>query len=308
MIQKLKAVWELTRLEHGVMYGFGVIIGILIAGGEFYEPEPIFGVPLAVPSRIAFFGFFTALFIQAGAFALNDYCDLESDIVNRRIDRPLVRGELRKEEALIIAILATALGIISASFLSHLLFSLALISAVLGILYDLKLKEFLAVSNVYIALTMAIPFIFGGLIVDPGGINLALIILSSIAFLAGLGREVMKGIADVKGDVLRNIRSVARVYGAAKAKRVVVFSYSLAVILSVIPFFANTTPYFFNLVYLLPVMAADLLFMHTSFELKPFRKRAEHEEDIDYMGLRKETLIAIAIGLVAFIGGALYRF
>ena len=169
MTQKLKAVWELTRLEHGVMYGFGVIIGIIVAGGDLYESVLIFGVSLLVPSRTALFGFFAALFIQAGAFALNDYCDLESDIANLRRDRPLVRGELRKEEALIIAILASALGIVCASFLNPLLFSLALISAVLGILYDIKFKEFLAVSNLYIALTMAIPFIFGGLIVDPRG-------------------------------------------------------------------------------------------------------------------------------------------
>jgi len=290
------------------MYGFGVIIGIIVAGGDLYERVLIFGVSLVVPSLTALFGFFAALFIQAGTFALNDYCDLESDIANRRRDRPLVRGELRKEEALIIAMLAIALGIVCASFLNSLLFILALISAVLGILYDLKFKEFLAVSNLYIALTMAIPFIFGGLIVDPRGINLALIILSSVAFLAGLGREVMKDIADVKGDALRNVKSIARVYGVEKANRVVVFSYSLAVILSVLPFFANSTPYFFNLAYLLPVIAADMLFLHTSFELKPFRKRFKHEEDIDYMGLRKETLIAIAIGLVAFIGGVLCRF
>jgi geranylgeranylglycerol-phosphate geranylgeranyltransferase len=274
---------------------------------------PVLGITLVIPSRITLYGFFAALFIQAGAFALNDYCDLESDIVNQRKDRPLVRGELKKEEALFIAMLATMLGIISASFLNLLLFSLALLSAALGILYDIKLKELLAVSNVYIALTMAIPFIFGGLIVDPGGINVALIILSSIAFLAGLGREVMKDIADMKGDALRNIRSVARIYGAEKAKKVVVFSYSLAVILSVIPFFANNTPYFLNAAYLLPVMAADGLFLHTSFELTPFKKKVDpktrfkQEEDIDYMRMRKETLIAIGIGLVAFIGGAMIR-
>jgi hypothetical protein len=76
----------------------------------------------------------------------------------------------------------------------------------------------------------------------------------------------------------------------------------------VLPFFANHSPYFLNPAYLLPVIAADLLFIHTCFELKPFRKGVEQEGGIDYNGMRKETLIAIAIGLVAFIGGALCRF
>jgi len=158
------------------MYGFGVLIGIIIAEGQIYEPASIYGLSLVIPSFGATFGFFTALFIQAGTFALNDYCDLESDIANQRQDRPLVRGELSKKEALLVSISATTLGIIIASFLHPVLFILAFISGVLGILYDLKMKEFLAVSNIYIALTMAIPFIFGGLIVEPDRIDLVLLV------------------------------------------------------------------------------------------------------------------------------------
>jgi len=286
MIQKIKAIWELTRLEHGLMYGFGVIIGIIIV-----DKTVLF-------TKLSIFGFFTALLLEAGTFALNDYYDLESDIANRRRDRPLVRGDMRKEEALLIAIIATVFGIICASFLSHIVFLLALILAVLGILYDIKIKELLAVSNLYIAFTMAIPFIFGGLIAEPERIDLALLILASIAFLAGFGREVMKDIADVKGDALRNIKSIARIYGADKAIKVVFFSYLLAVILSVVPFFLVNTSYFHNLAYILSVMAADALFVHTCFGLQ--------KEDVNYNTMRKETLLAIGIGLIAFVSGALF--
>lgn len=287
---KIKAVRELTRAEHGLMYGFAVLIGMLVAGGGSYGYEPVV------------LGFFTAMFVQAGAFALNDYCDLESDTANRRMDRPLVRGDLKKDDALLIACAATALGIICAAFLAlflkrFILFLLPLTVTALGILYDIKMKELLAVSNFYIAFTMAVPFIFGGLIVESVRIGMALLLLSSIALLAGFGREVMKDIADVKGDALRNVRSIARVYGVEKAKRVVVFSYLLAVLLSLIPFFLSTTPYFFNLAYMLPVVAADTLFLHACFGL---RKEAIND---DY--LRKETLMALAIGLFAFISGVL---
>jgi 4-hydroxybenzoate polyprenyltransferase len=128
------------------MYGCGVLIGIIVEGGSSYEA--------------AIFGFFTAFFIQAGTFALNDYCDLESDIANRRLDRPLVRGDITKAAALLVACVATALGIVFAVLLTvlrenYLLFLLAFMLAVLGILYDIKMKEFFAVSNFYIAFTMA---------------------------------------------------------------------------------------------------------------------------------------------------------
>lgn len=290
---KIKTVWALTRLEHGLMYGFGVLIGLIIV-----DKTKLF-------TNLSIFGFFTALLLEAGSFALNDYCDMESDIANRRMDRPLVRGDIKKEVALLIAILATAIGIIFAGLLAVVLNNfifclLAVILAVLGILYDLKMKEFFAVSNIYIAVTMAMPFIFGGLIADPTRIDIALLILSSIAFLAGFGREVMKDIADVKGDEVRDVRSIARVYGVEKAKLVVVLSYYLAILLSVVPFFLVNTSYFHNPAYIVPVMATDVLFLHTCLELR--------KEDVNYSIMREETLIALVIGLIGFVSGALVCF
>ncbi|RLF93055.1 prenyltransferase, partial [Thermococci archaeon] len=130
------------------------------------------------------------------------------------------------------------------------------------------------------------------------GEEVALLVLSSIAFSAGFGREVMKDIEDAKGDALRGVRSLARVYGLERAKQVVVFSYSAAVLLSAVPFFLADTSYFLNPAYLLPILVADALFVHASFRL--FFGGEEKQ-------LRKETLVAVAAGLVAFVAGALVR-
>jgi len=268
------------------MYGAGVLIGILVGGGNF-------GIT-------AVLGFFTAFFIQAGTFALNDYCDLETDIANHRLDRPLVRGALTKELAFGIACIATALGILSSVVLTMLhggltLFLVALLLAALGILYDIKIKELFAVGNLYIAFTMAVPFIYGGLIA--GDIGEGLLILSFIALLAGLGREVMKDIADIEGDAIRDVRSIARVYGIEEAKKVVTASSSLAVGLSVVPFFLPSTPYYLNPIFIILVSGTDIIFAHTINEL--------WKQHVNYEQLRKETLVAIAIGLLAFICGAI---
>jgi len=282
----VRAIWELTRGEHGLMYGAGVLIGILVGGGNF-------GIT-------AVLGFFTAFFIQAGTFALNDYCDLETDIANHRLDRPLVRGALTKELAFGIACIATALGILSSVVLTMLhggltLFLVALLLAALGILYDIKIKELFAVGNLYIAFTMAVPFIYGGLIA--GDIGEGLLILSFIALLAGLGREVMKDIADIEGDEIRDVRSIARVYGIEEAKKVVTASSLLAVGLSVVPFFLPSTPYYLNPIFIILVSGTDIIFAHTINEL--------WKQHVNYEQLRKETLVAIAIGLLAFICGAI---
>ena len=283
---EVRAIWELTRGEHGLMYGAGVLIGILVGGGNF-------GIT-------AVLGFFTAFFIQAGTFALNDYCDLETDIANHRLDRPLVRGALTKELAFGIACIATALGILSSVVLTMLhggltLFLVALLLAALGILYDIKIKELFAVGNLYIAFTMAVPFIYGGLIA--GDIGEGLLILSFIALLAGLGREVMKDIADIEGDAIRDVRSIARVYGIEEAKKVVTASSLLAVGLSVVPFFLPSTPYYLNPIFIILVSGTDIIFAHTINEL--------WKQHVNYEQLRKETLVAIAIGLLAFICGAI---
>jgi geranylgeranylglycerol-phosphate geranylgeranyltransferase len=165
------------------------------------------------------------------------------------------------------------------------------------------MKEFIAVSNFYIAATMAIPFIFGGLLAyapEQTEMMQPIFILASIAFFAGFGREVMKDMGDVKGDEVRGVRSIARVYGMEKALHVTIFSYSLAVVLSAVPFFIANTPYFHNLAYIVPVMAADVVLVHTCLGL-------QKGVYINYNYMRKETLIAIVAGLIAFICGALCR-
>jgi len=103
-MKKIKAIWELMRLEHGVMIALGILVGSLVAlkGSGF-------------PSFDKFMlTFFTALFLEASTFALNDYYDLEIDRKNNRIDRPLVRGDLQPKSAIILFFIFFPLGLILA--------------------------------------------------------------------------------------------------------------------------------------------------------------------------------------------------
>ena len=60
-MKKIKAIWELMRLEHGVMIAIAILIGSLIA----LEGQ-------GLPSFDKFIlTFFTALFLEASTFALN---------------------------------------------------------------------------------------------------------------------------------------------------------------------------------------------------------------------------------------------
>ena len=139
-MKKFKAIWELMRLEHGVMIGIAIIVGALIASKSF----PDYG--------IFFITFLMALFLEGSTFALNDYFDLEIDKKNKRKDRPLVRGDISPKSALLIFIILFPLGIVFSYFINFTCFIIALITAIFAIFYDVYLKKMKLLGNFFIAL------------------------------------------------------------------------------------------------------------------------------------------------------------
>jgi len=118
--KKISALWQLMRLEHGFMIAIAIIIGALIAGKGF-------------PSAQKFlFSFLTALFLEAGTFALNDYFDLEVDMRNRRNDRPLVRGDLKPSTALYIYFIFLPAGLAASFMVNTTCFAIAVVNAFLS--------------------------------------------------------------------------------------------------------------------------------------------------------------------------------
>lgn len=297
MMKKLKALWELMRLEHGVMLFIAILIGSVIAQKVLYN---VVGFP---PIDKLILIFFTALFLEASTFALNDYYDLDIDKKNKRTDRPLVRGDLSPRTALYLFFILFPLGIISSYFVNLTCFIIALVTALFAILYDAKIKKIKLLGNFYIAYVMAIPFIFGGAAVIEGNtftivIPPVIFIIALIAFLAGSGREIMKDVMDFEGDRKKGVKSFPWYIGIRKSNILVAFFYIIAIALSFAPFLISKYEiYYQNYYYLFPVLITDTMLLSTSLQLI-FKKQV-------HMKLyRKFTLIAIFIGLLAFLIGA----
>ena len=236
MANKLKAVWDLTRLEHGLIYGIGVLIALVIAAH---------GVP---GWRIAIAGMLGAILAEMGSFALNDYYDVEVDIKNGRTDRPIVRGDITRNDALIVTVITSLLSVVAMYFTYNLGAVAVLIVLVLfGAFYNARLKEYGIWGNIYIGFTMAAPFLFGSLLFAHG--SHVLFVIAAVAFLIGLGREVMKGIMDMEGDALRNVRTVARTWGPESAKRLAIALYLAGIILSPLPLFMADPSFHMSPVY-----------------------------------------------------------
>ncbi len=293
-MKKLKAIWELMRLEHGVMIFLGIFIGSVIAlNGSGLPPWDKFILT-----------FFTALFLEASTFALNDYFDLEIDKKNNRTDRPLVRGDLKPKTALILFAVLFPLGIISSFFVNIACFVIALITAIFAIIYDSYMKKIKFLGNFYIAYVMAIPFVFGGAaVLSKDGLSFSIapsiFIIALIAFLAGSGREIMKDVQDFEGDKEKGVRSFPKYIGIKNSSILASFFYIFAIILSFVPFmFDSFSIYYRNIYYIFIIILTDVMLMITALQLI-------FNRDINLKFYRRTTLIAIFIGLVGFLVGAL---
>jgi geranylgeranylglycerol-phosphate geranylgeranyltransferase len=291
MLKKIKAIWELMRLEHGVMIAIAILIGSLIASKN-------------LPGFYKFiYTFFTALFLEASTFALNDYYDFDIDKKNKREDRPLVRGDLSKNTALYLFFILFPLGIISSYFVNLTCFYIALITAIFAIFYDMILKKIKLFGNFFIAYVMAIPFVFGAAAVlseNNLSMNLspAVFIIALIAFLSGVGREIMKDVMDYKGDREEGVKSFPKYIGIKKSNFIAALFYMIAILLSFLPFIIEIFGfYYLNYYYLAVVLITDIMLFMTVIKLI-------FDKDIKMKYYRKFTLIALFIGLLAFLIGA----
>ena len=289
-MKKIKAIWELMRLEHGVMIAIAILIGSLIAlRGQ--------GLP---PFDKFILTFLTALFLEASTFALNDYCDLEIDKENKREDRPLVRGDLSPKSALYLFFIFFPVGIICSYLVNLTCFIIALFTALLAILYDIKIKKLKLLGNFYIAYVMAIPFVFGGAAVVAKNsiffeIDPSIYIVALIAFLAGSGREIMKDVMDFQGDKEKGVKSFPRYIGLWKSNILAAFFFLIAIFLSFLPFFNDIFEiYYLNYYYFALVFITDTMLLSTAIHL--IIKKKPHLKLY-----RKFTLLAIFIGLIAFL-------
>lgn len=275
---KLAAVLKLTRVEHSVMLVIAVMAAELIAGG------------LPAPS-ILLLSLISPMFISMGSFAMNDYFDVKVDRLNKK-NRPLVNGTLRRIDAVYIAIFSFMIGIAASAMINAYAFVIAVVFAVLSILYSYKIKEMFFLGNAYIALTMVIPFIFGNYVVSMSIAN-GILLISVMVFLSGLAREIHGTIRDYRGDVkVRNLRSMPKVIGIRASATLALALYFSAILVSAY-LFLEITPFRHSLIYGVIIGISDVMLLYSGIAY--ISKNAERRYDTT----RNISLFAMGLALVA---------
>jgi len=279
---KIEDFLKLTRLEHSIMLAVAVVVGEVIALG---------GLPR---THILILSILPPVLVGAASFAINDYFDLKSDKINRRRDRPLVKGSIKPGTALLLSFILFLSGIALSLFLNLSSFLLILIFSILACLYSFRLKDIALAGNIYIASTMAVPFLYGSLAVANKTPD-AVLLLSSIAFVSGLGREIMGTARDMLGDKKgRGSKTLPMLIGVRNSLLLSSLLYIIGVALSIVPYL-YIKPYAGNILYIAPTAIADVLLAYIAvFSLK--------ETSAKFMRTcRNMSLAAMSIALLGFL-------
>ena len=230
-LKKINAWLRLVRIEHALLSAIGVLVGLMIATKQGAAASlGTWAYALLVP-----------IFINIGAFSLNDYFDIEADKQNKR-KRPLVQGELGKNVAIYTAIAGLVIGSIIGFLINFEAGIIALAFAILSALYNWKLKDIAIAGNLFIAISMAIAFVFGAVaagqaLAQASG---AIWILAIGATFAGMAREIVKTVQDMEGDAkARGSKSLPHIIGEKNSLYLASVCF-LAFVIS-LPFFVAET-------------------------------------------------------------------
>jgi geranylgeranylglycerol-phosphate geranylgeranyltransferase len=181
---KLLAIIESLRLCTSLLIPAVVYIGGLIASGSLFS----------MPLFIAMTSFFL---LGAGSMPLNDYFDRKIDAIVHP-ERPIPSKRVKPIELLSLSLIFFTCGLLLSLFINIICFLLVCFTLLFIYLYERLFKKMGFAGNIIVAFLSSMSFIFGSAAV---GNPFASIFLSIIAFLLFTGREILKDVEDVKGDV-----------------------------------------------------------------------------------------------------------
>lgn len=277
----LREYWKLVRFEHAIMLAVAVVIAIIITLGAIPEIDQLFLLALLVP-----------IFSEVGSFALNDYMDREADKINGMVDRPLVKGTIQPRSALILSVVSFAISIIAGFLINEIAFIIALVYNAFAALYNIKLKDLPLVGNLFIATTMAIPFIFGAYVYTDAPPEV-LWDIALLGFIAGLAREIVKSVEDMEGDrKARKSKTLPILIGKGPSLFIASMLFLLFIPLTVVPYMMDLSLNFASGFFL---FIADISILILALYLLYAR------EDKTFSLTRKYSLAALFCGLLSLL-------
>lgn len=274
---------RLMRPVNCFMMGIAVIVGATLASPH----------DLGISWLNLVYGFVTGFALTSASMAINDYYDREIDAVNEP-NRPIPSGLIKPREALAFAFVLTAIGFAAAYSTNIFCLVVAIFAWLIFVTYTTVGKRSGLPGNFLVSTCVAVPFIYGSAAIA-NKVEFNVLIFASMAFLSNTGREVTKGIVDVKGDEMQNVKTLTVRYGQKNAAIVATIFYLLAVLLSPIPWLLHRVSFWF-----IPLVAVtDFGLAACSFMLLKDYSRENARK------IKNIVLLWFIVGLLAFVAGAI---
>jgi len=295
-------LFGMTRPLNGLMTILGVFVGVLLSVGLTGIKTINFLLAIA-----------TVFLINSAGNVFNDYMDVEADKINRP-ERAIPSGKVKRKTALAFSIILFILGNMCALLINGFCATIALINSILLILYSISLQHKILIGNLTIGYLVGSVLLFGGAVFFSIEKIWIVIILSGLAMLATVAREIVKDLEDIEGDkksFLKKISSkiitpIAERFDITnegvklkyKERTMIVIAIAciiLAVTLSFLPYYYGIM----GLGYIILVLIADIFFLSSAISLgrEPRRKKG-------YARISKRLKVGMFISLFAFILGA----
>jgi geranylgeranylglycerol-phosphate geranylgeranyltransferase len=280
---KASGLVRLMRPINCAMMGFAVFVGTVLADPQFFN----------VAWLSVVYGFVTGFMLTAASMTVNDYYDRAIDAINEP-SRPIPSGSVSAREALAFVFVLSAVGFVFAYFTSFLCLAVAVISWIVVVAYVTVGKRSGLPGNLLVSTCVAIPFIYGSItILDH--VPLSVLLFTLMAFLSNTGREITKGIVDVKGDKAEGIKTLAVRYGEKNAAVAASLFYVSAVALTPVPWVLGLVSFWF-----IPlVLVTDVGLIASSVLLLRDHSRENARK------IKKLVLLLFVVGLLAYVVGVL---
>ena len=180
------------------------------------------------------------------------------------------------------------LGLAASAAVNQTAFAIAGIFTALAMLYDPILKKLPLLGNAFIASSMSISFIYGNY-AFASELNYFVLLFAIVSFTAGLARELVLTLRDVKGDRKIGAKTFPMVFGARATVVLAIALFHVAVVMSLLPF-ARTQ----SIAYAILIGITDVLILISAWRLALDQRYASLKK------IRNYTLYALLAGVLAF--------